>query len=272
MINCPAIPENLLESELFGHAKGAFTGADSERIGLLVESDGGTICLDEIGDIPVSIQTKLLRFLQESEVRPLGSTKTAKVDVRVVAMTNQNLEQKIADGQFRSDLFYRLNVVTVQTPCLRDISEDLPLLVNHFVHLACVEQNISPKSVEPAVVKDLTRLLWPGNVRELQNLLRRAVMYSKSEEIVLKDIENMGLAEIESPAKSNFRFDGIEQHSYKDAKENIMRAFSTEYLNSLLKRTNGNVTKAASISSLSRAAFQKIMLRYQITAESFRGN
>lgn len=272
MINCPAIPENLLESELFGHAKGAFTGADSERIGLLVESDGGTICLDEIGDIPVSIQTKLLRFLQESEVRPLGSTKTAKVDVRVVAMTNQNLEQKIADGQFRSDLFYRLNVVTVQTPCLRDISEDLPLLVNHFVHLACVEQNISPKTVEPAVVKDLTRLLWPGNVRELQNLLRRAVMYSKSEEIVLKDIENMGLAEIESPAKSNFRFDGIEQHSYKDAKENIMRAFSTEYLNSLLKRTNGNVTKAASISSLSRAAFQKIMLRYQITAESFRGN
>jgi len=272
MINCPAIPENLLESELFGHTKGAFTGADSERIGLLVESDGGTICLDEIGDIPVSIQTKLLRFLQESEVRPLGSTKTVKVDVRIVAMTNQNLEQKIADGLFRSDLFYRLNVVTVQTPCLREIREDFPLLIQHFVQLACIEQNIPPKTVEPAVVKTLAALEWPGNVRELQNLLRRAVMYSKSEEIILKDIENMGITVIEASSTSDFRFNDIAHRPYKEAKDTIMRAFSIDYLESLLKQTQGNVTKAAAISSLSRAAFQKIMLRYKITADNFRAN
>lgn len=271
MINCPAIPEHLLESELFGHTKGAFTGADFERVGLLIEADGGTICLDEIGDIPLSVQTKLLRFLQENEVRPLGSTKTVKVNVRIVAMTNQDLEKKIADGLFRSDLFYRLNVVTVQTPRLKDIREDFPLLVKHFVQQACTEQNIPQKSVEPSVVRALAALEWPGNVRELQNTLRRAVMYSKNEEIILQDIAEMGrMSDI--PLKIETQLSLVKHLNYKDAKDKTMQAFSTEYLGALLSQTNGNVTRAASIASLSRAAFQKIMRRYQITPDSFRSN
>lgn len=273
MINCPAIPENLLESELFGHNRGAFTGADFERTGLLIEADGGTICLDEIGDIPVSIQTKLLRFLQEGEVRPLGSTKNVKVNVRIVAMTNQDLEKKIADGLFRSDLFYRLNVVTVNTPRLKDIVEDLPLLVSHFVQLACAEQNIPPKTVAPSVVKALRTRDWPGNVRELQNLLRRAVMFCSRPEITLEVMSGMDeTLQCPSVVMSNWQDEmtSYDELSYKDAKEGILRSFSKEYFRSLLEKTNGNVTKAAELSCLSRAALQKIMRRYDIQSSHYR--
>ncbi len=139
MVNCPAIPEHLLESELFGHRKGAFTGAHRDQPGLFVEADKGTLCLDEIGDIPVAIQTKLLRVLQEQEIKPLDSSKTRSVDVRIIASTNRNLEEKIKDHSFREDLFYRLNVVSLQTPTLAEIREDIPLLIDHFTRQVCCE-------------------------------------------------------------------------------------------------------------------------------------
>ncbi|MBW2466194.1 MAG: sigma-54-dependent Fis family transcriptional regulator, partial [Deltaproteobacteria bacterium] len=155
VVNCPAIPEHLLESELFGHKRGAFTGAEHDHKGMFDEADGGTICLDEIGDIPVSIQTKLLRVLQEQEIRPLGAEKSHKIDVRVVAITNQDLEMKIGERSFREDLFYRLNVMTLRTPSLVEIKEDIPLLANHFVKFVCCELDIPEKSLSKEAIKSL---------------------------------------------------------------------------------------------------------------------
>lgn len=269
-INCPAIPEQLLESELFGHKKGAFTGADSTHPGLFEEADGGTICLDEIGDIPLSVQAKLLRVLQESEIRPVGSNKTRKVDVRVIAATNQNLEQKIAEGSFRSDLFYRLNVVTIWTPTLLEISEDIPLLANHFAQMACVEQNLSAKKFSGEALAALTSRAWPGNVRELQNVIRRAVLFCHED---VMGPECFG--EFDRPgANSSCAVGGglFEGHlpSYKDGKDMVMEKFSRNYLAVLLKTNHGNVSKAAIQAGITRVALQKIMHRYEIDADDFR--
>ena len=177
-VSCPAIPEHLLESEFFGHRRGAFTGADRDRVGLFEEAHGGSLFLDEIGDIPVALQTKLLRALQEREIKPLGGTKTLKVDARILSSTNQDIEAKIQDRSFREDLYYRLNVVTIRTPALEEIKEDIPLLVNHFSRLACSELDLAPKRFTTGALEELMRRSWPGNVRELQNLVRRVVMFS----------------------------------------------------------------------------------------------
>ena len=177
-VSCPAIPEHLLESEFFGHRRGAFTGADRDHIGLFEEADGSSLFLDEIGDIPAALQIKLLRALQEQEIKPLGATKNLKVDVRILSSTNQPIEEKLRDRSFREDLYYRLNVVTLQTPSLAEIREDIPLLVNHFARLACLELGLAPKRFTTGALEELMRRPWPGNVRELQNLVRRVVMFS----------------------------------------------------------------------------------------------
>lgn len=269
-INCPAIPEHLLESELFGHKKGAFTGADSTHPGLFEEADGGTICLDEIGDIPLSVQAKLLRVLQESEIRPVGSNKTRKVNVRIVAATNQNLEQKIAEGSFRSDLFYRLNVVTIWTPTLHEISEDIPLLANHFAQMACVEQNLPAKKFSGEALAALINRSWPGNVRELQNVIRRAVLFC-SEDII--EPECLDVFERSAPEASCVLAgygDGEDLPSYKLAKDTVVGEFSRNYLTVLLGATHGNVSRAATRAGVTRVALQKIMQRYDVVADDFR--
>ena len=271
MINCPAIPEHLLESELFGHKKGAFTGADFGHVGLFDEADRGTICLDEIGDIPPSIQTKLLRVLQEGEIRPLGSNKTHKIDARVIAATNQDLERKIEEGSFRNDLFYRLNVVTIWTPSLKEIIDDIPLLANHFVQLACVEQNLPPKKLSGEALTALTRRPWPGNVRELQNVIRRAVMFCQEERIGPDHFASAGKALLDTGAADGMIMIGNRGLSYKAAKDEVMSQFSRTYLSSLLASTRGNISKAAELSGISRVALQKIMRRYDIQADDFRG-
>ena len=161
-VNCPAIPEHLLESELFGHKKGSFTGADTDQRGLFDEADGSSLFLDEIGDIPTSIQTKLLRALQEQEIKPLGAARSHHVDVRILAATNQDLEEKIRDRSFREDLFYRLNVVTIRTPTLKEIKADIPLLVNHFTRLACIELGINLKRFSPRAFEVLMGRPWAG--------------------------------------------------------------------------------------------------------------
>jgi transcriptional regulator with GAF, ATPase, and Fis domain len=273
VVNCPAIPEHLLESELFGHKRGAFTGADHDHKGMFDEADGGTICLDEIGDIPISIQTKLLRVLQEQEIKPLGAVKSHKVNVRVVAITNQDLEMKISERSFREDLFYRLNVVALRTPSLAEIREDIPLLANHFVRLVCRELDIPEKSLSKEAIKSLMERDWPGNVRELQNGVRHAVLFAKGEVIGPEDFKVptvMPGSSAATPFKSQVTFDKNKCESYKEAKERVVNDFTSQYVSELLESTNGNVTKAAETAGLSRAALQKIMKRFDIKSYSFR--
>jgi len=268
MVNCPAIPEHLLESELFGHAKGAFTGATGSRKGLFEEADGGTICLDEIGDIPVNIQTKLLRVLQEGEIRPLGSDRTKKVDVRVVAATNQNLEDKIRQGAFRQDLYYRLNVVCVRTPSLQEIREDIPLLVSHFSRLACHEQGVEPKRFTAEAIDALASRPWPGNVRQLQNEVRRLVMFCRGPEIGASDLALLDPVAVPSPAAAEAADGGI--IPYKEAKEQVLARFSRGYLERLFRETAGNVSRSSELAGLSRAALQKIIKRFRIDPGVYR--
>lgn len=264
-VNCPAIPEQLLESELFGHKRGAFTGADRDHSGLFEEASGSTIFLDEIGDIPVTIQTKLLRVLEKKELKPLGASTTQKVDVRIIASTNRNIEEKIRKGSFREDLYYRLNVVTLKTPSLSEIRKDIPLFVNHFTRMACSELGISPKQVSAEGLEALMNRSWPGNVRELQNLVRRVVVFSPDSNICAAELG--ALEGLKTPAAFNEeaekrRTDEVEP--YIQAKELIVNQFTSTYVSNLLKKTGGNVTRAAELSGLGRASLQKIMRRLGI--------
>ena len=267
-VNCPAIPETLLESELFGHEKGAFTGADKHRRGLFVEAGMGTIHLDEIGDISQSVQTKLLRVLQEHEVRPVGSNKTSRVEARVVAATNQDLEAKIATRDFREDLYYRLNVLSVTVPPLRERLDDVPLLAQYFLKTACAEMRVPEKTAAPEVLAWLVRREWPGNVRELQNMMRRLAVFCTSESV---DMTAVRLAEPAGHVSGQGQGPGRACIGpYKNAKAQVVNRFTDAYLRELLAAAQGNVSEAARQSGLSRVALQKIMARLEITAEQFR--
>jgi DNA-binding NtrC family response regulator len=191
-LNCAAIPTGLLESELFGHEKGAFTGAIAQRIGRFELADGGTIFLDEVGDIPLELQTKLLRVLQEREFERLGSTRTLRTDARLIAATNRDLREMVEQRKFREDLFYRLNVFPINVPALRERSEDIPLLVNHFVKRFARRMNRTIETIPAETVAALTRYPWPGNIRELQNVIERAVILSHGPvlQISLQDLDN----------------------------------------------------------------------------------
>jgi formate hydrogenlyase transcriptional activator len=191
-LNCAAIPTGLLESELFGHERGAFTGAIAQKVGRLELADQGTLFLDEVGDIPLEVQPKLLRALQEREYERLGSTRTKKVDVRLVAATNRNLDKMIAEDKFRSDLYYRLNVFPIQIPPLRERPEDIPLLVRYFTQKYARRMEKQIESVPAASMKKLTRWQWPGNIRELENLVERAVILTRGSalEVPVSDLGN----------------------------------------------------------------------------------
>jgi len=268
MVNCPAIPEHLLESELFGYRKGAFTGADRDHAGLFLQADGGTLCLDEIGDIPVSVQTKLLRVLQEQEIKQLGADTSTRIDVRIIASTNADLESKISEGAFREDLFYRLEVLTLRMPSLFEIAEDIPLLADHFRKKVQLELGSSKKRFSGAALEKLFKHNWPGNIRELQNVVRRAVLFCPGPVI---DEEHLM---IESPLPAAgpglSRESDIEIVPYKEAKDSCLDTFTRQYVHTLLKKSNGNVSQAARLSSLTRAALQKIMRRYNIDGDQFR--
>ena len=268
MVNCPAIPEHLLESELFGYCRGAFTGADRDQPGLFVEADKSTLVLDEIGDIPVSVQTKLLRVLQEQEVKPIGSTKTRSVDVRIIACTNSNLEEKIRSRAFREDLYYRLNVVTLQTPSLDEIREDIPLLVDHFTRQVCCELELPEKRFSLEALEELMERDWPGNVRELQNVVRGAVLFCPHEIIEVRYLRKPGSSN--RSGRSTPRSGERPIELYKVAKERVINEFTVDYVRRLLKKTGGNVSQAAEISGLTRAALQKIMRRHAIVSCDYR--
>ena len=269
-VNCPAIPEHLLESELFGHQKGAFTGAVANHKGMFEEANGSSLLLDEIADIPVTVQTKMLRVLQEQEIRPVGSNRGFQVDVRILSTTNQNVEEKIRERTFREDLYYRLNVVGICTPSLREMREDIPLLVKHFTLKVCRELEIPLKRIAPGVMAQLVRREWPGNVRELQNFVRRLVVFSTEEEIDEKGLQaalNQTAYASELPGQEHGA-DAVA--SYALEKNRVVDAFTGAYVDKLLRKTGGNITRAARVAGLSRQALQKILQRSGIDPEVYR--
>ena len=264
-VNCPTVPENILESELFGYKKGAFTHASQNKIGLFQEAHGGTIFLDEIGDISPTIQTKLLRVLQDKTIKPLGDTKAVPVDVRIVASTNQDLEEKIRKNEFRDDFFYRLNVLPVRLPALRERPEDIPLIANHLVRKHCRELGRPYKPLSAELVEAFCRRPWVGNVREMENLILQGIIFSRGEEILLSDIGAGGAPS--SPAGASIPWSGS---SYRAAKEETLQQFNETFITDLLTATGGNVTQAARHCGMERQALQQIMRRYGISAEPFR--
>ncbi|HTZ18623.1 MAG TPA: sigma-54 dependent transcriptional regulator [Dissulfurispiraceae bacterium] len=265
-VNCPAIPENILESELFGYRQGAFTGATHNKEGLFESADGGTILLDEIGDITPTLQSKLLRVLQEKEIKPLGDTRTRKIDVRVISSTNQNLPGKIASGQFREDLYYRLNVVSIHTPSLRDMPEDIPLIADHFLYRYCAESGISQKKLSENAVRMLIERKWNGNVRELQNEIKRAVIFSKGNVINPEDFSNELL---KSPCPED-TLSAFLPLAYKDARKLVLEKFNVQYISRLLKDSDGNISLAAKKAGIERQSLQHLMRTYGISGSDFR--
>jgi DNA-binding NtrC family response regulator len=268
-VNCPALPANILESEMFGYRKGAFTGAARDKKGLFLTADNSSILLDEIGDLPIELQTKLLRVLQEGEVRPLGQSNNIKIDVRVIASTNQPLEEKIKAGEFREDLFYRLNVVTIKMPPLRELGEDIERIAGAFLERYSIQYNAKDLVFSPRTLKYMLSYNWPGNVRELQNAVKRAVILRTGNVIELEDMQppKICIAEGEQCCKEIGQYLNL---PYKDAKEAVITAFSTSYLTHILKATNGNVTAAAKTSGIERQALQRIIRRYNIKPAHFR--
>ncbi len=247
-VNCGAIPENLLESELFGHAKGAFTGADRARRGLFAEAHQGTLFLDEIAEIPTALQVKLLRAIQEEEIRPVGESKSQKVDVRIIAATARDLEQEIAAGRFREDLFYRLNVVRLEVPPLRDRAEDIPLLVDHFLGRFREALGKNVRRVSDEALERLVSYPWPGNVRELENLIERAVILTDGDVI-----EPSHLPTMSAPAPEGAREDA--DFSLKRGR----KVFEAGLIRRALAATDGNRTHAARLLEIShRALLYKI--------------
>jgi transcriptional regulator with PAS, ATPase and Fis domain len=271
IVNCPALPEQVLESELFGYSKGAFTGAVKGKKGLFLEADGSTIVLDEIADIPISIQTKLLRVLEEKEIQPLGQNKTIKVDVRVVASTNQDLEAKITAGEFREDLYYRLNVVTITMPSLREMKGDIPLLVQYFF------ENLKKRYKKPSLVlpRDLLQQLyhhnWQGNVRELRNTIKRMVLLSENDVVCFSEPDEF-TPDTRQKDICEERWDIREYYTdtYNEAKASLLKVFTSGYLSCLLTEHKGNVTRAAAASGMERQALQRLMRKHHIVSTDYK--
>jgi two-component system response regulator GlrR len=253
-INCAAIPEQLLESELFGHVKGAFTGAVRDHKGLFQLAEGGTLFLDEIGDMPLLLQVKLLRVLQERQVRPVGSTQSIPVDVRIISATHRDLKAEIAAGTFREDLYYRLDVVALTIPVLSQRREDIPLLTNYFLNTFSEKYNKNINGFSPEAMEMLVSASWPGNVRQLMNVVERCVALST--------------APLISPVLVYDAMHREEEQlvSFEDAR----KSFEREYLVRVLKITGGNVTQAARLSKRNRTEFYKLLQRYQLDPSVFK--
>jgi two-component system response regulator GlrR len=253
-INCGAIPEQLLESELFGHVRGAFTGAVRDHKGLFQTANQGTLFLDEIGDMPVALQVKLLRVLQERKVRPVGSTESHDVDVRVISATHRNLEAEMAAGNFREDLYYRLNVVSLSIPPLAERREDIPLLAAHFLAQLAGKYHKSVNGFAPEAMEMLVSASWPGNVRQLYNVVEQSVALATTPIIPV------------SLAQQAIQNQQAEFASFEDAR----RRFEREYLTQLLKITEGNVTQAARLAKRNRTEFYKLLGRHQLDPKLFK--
>jgi nitrogen regulation protein NR(I) len=284
-VNCAAIPEQLLESELFGHERGAFTGATLQRVGKFEQCNGGTLFLDEIGDMTPATQTKILRVLQSGTFERVGGNTPLKVDVRIIAATNKPLEEAVAARQFREDLFYRLNVVRIHIPPLRERREDVRLLVNYFLKKFARDQETAPKSISTGVIKALEAYHWPGNVRELENIVRRALVVAKGDAILLSDLpqEIVGQSSTQNaaaPASSAPTAAGdpgatdvvsltrkLFQWARKDPKLKLIPAVERELVLQALKETSGNQVQAAKLLGITRATLRKRIEKFGIQRE-----
>ncbi len=254
-VNCAAIPDTLLESELFGYVKGAFSGAHGTKKGLFEEANGGTLFLDEIGEFPLQIQPKLLRVLQEEEIRRLGDTKTIKIDVRIITATSRDLGQDVRQGSFREDLYYRLNILPVHIPPLRERKEDIKLLIEHFLQKYNQKLNRKIKGVSPSAMSEILEYPWPGNVRELENVIERAMILTDSEYIHRIDL---GIRE------NDFRMNTlIDSLSLEEAWQRLEKA----YIEKALSKTDGNRTQAAKLLGLSRRALLYKLKQYGYSEE-----
>lgn len=254
-INCGALPEQLLESELFGHARGAFTGAVSAREGLFQTAQGGSLFLDEIGDMPLALQVKLLRVLQERKIRPLGSNTDIPIDVRIISATHRDLPRAMEKGEFREDLFYRLNVVTLKIPALQERAEDIPLLANYLLRQAAERHKPFVRRFSTEAMKHLVSASWPGNVRQLVNVVEQCVALTSapviSEALVEQALEGENTA----------------LPTFADARSQ----FELNYLRKLLQITKGNVTQAARMAGRNRTEFYKLLARHELDASDFKG-
>ncbi len=263
VINCATLSENLLESELFGHAKGAFTGAIKDKKGLFEEADGGTLFMDEIGDIPKSVQAKILRVLQEGEFISLGDTHVKKVDVRIVAATNQDLLQRVQEKEFREDLYYRLNVINIKMPPLRERKEDIPLLVKHFIEKYNKKEHKQIKGISPEIEKEFYNYNWPGNVRELENVIERAITLTSEDILSL----NVILPLVKKEGSVGVPGDDLLSQPYKEARRKALDAFNVKYITNVLNKTGGNVTNAAKESEIERQYLQRMLKRYDMKSK-----
>jgi two-component system response regulator GlrR len=253
-INCGALPENLLESELFGHAKGAFTGAVAAHPGLFREADGGTLFLDEIGDMPMTLQVKLLRALQERQIRPVGSSKHVDIDVRIISATHKDLHKEMEEGTFREDLYYRLNVVNLKLPSLKSRSEDIPLLARSLLQQSAQRHGVNVSQFSDDAMQQLVTSSWPGNVRQLVNVVEQCVALTQTPVIPLHLVEQALSATKQSwPTLTEAR-----------------DAFEQQYLHKLLKMTDGNVTRAAELAGRNRTDMHKLMKKHELDASDFR--
>jgi len=255
-VNCGAIPENLLESELFGHVKGAFTGAVANHPGLFQAANGGTLFLDEIGDMPVALQVKLLRVLQERLVRPVGASHAVPVDVRILSATHRDLDLAIIDGSFRKDLYYRLNVVSLSLPTLAERREDIPLLASHFLSRLALKYGRKVNGFAPDAMKALTTASWPGNVRQLHNVVEQVTALATTPLVPLALVQRA------------LRVPSMEVLSYTEARTR----FERDYLVGLLKITDGNVADAARLADRNRTEFYRLMQKHGLTPGLFRGD
>ncbi|MCH4562053.1 two-component system response regulator GlrR [Halomonas sp. EGI 63088] len=253
-INCGALPEQLLESELFGHAKGAFTGAVSQHQGLFQAADGGTLFLDEIGDMPLTLQVKLLRALQERQIRPLGSTASTPIDVRIISATHRDLDRAMHEGEFREDLYYRLNVVNLKLPALKERAEDVPLLAKHLVTQAAERHKPFVKGFSPEALNLLASSGWPGNVRQLVNVVEQCVALTSSA-MIPEALVAQALAAEDNALPT-----------FNDARA----GFERSYLIKVLKITEGNVTQAARIAGRNRTDFYKLLARHDLEPGTFK--
>jgi DNA-binding NtrC family response regulator len=249
-VNCGALPENLVESEIFGHKRGAFTGAASDQAGLIREADGGTLFLDEIDCLTPQAQVKLLRFLQDGEYRSVGSEQIRYANTRVIAATNADFNQVVASGKFRADLFYRLSVLTLTLPPLRERPGDILLLARDFLENQAAKTNTRPKNISLAALNHLLIHAWPGNVRELQNILMRAIVLSDRDEIEISDLNLLGDG------------DAVEDQSFQSMKSRVVWRFEHDFLTSVLHAHNGNITRAAYAVKKNRRAFWQLLRKH----------
>lgn len=257
-VNCGAIPHDLIENELFGHQKGAFTGALDSQKGLIGEADGGTLFLDEIDSLPLMSQVKLLRFLQDKEYRPLGSVKTRQADVRIVAASNHNLEELVQREKIRADLYYRLNIMQVVLPPLRERPEDIPLLARHFLDKYAAEFKKQIVTIAPEALLKLQNHDWRGNVRELENVIERAVLLCEDDRLKTSDLRLSGSKK-----------EKLEE-SFRAAKAQVVAQFEKSYLQKILETYQGNISQAAKAAGKNRRAFFELIRKHQINVERFK--